>query len=308
MPRRLLLCLMLALLSCGASRAETAAQILQRNKALPDYSLLHGKLDNYGKSMIWVFIGNSVTQGAMHTHGGRSYEEHISEIIRWEYKRGMGDRKGDLFINAAESGEGTRAFFEREEWQLQQFKADVVFIYLGNKVSSIEEYQSHLTTIVRHIRKQGAIPVLEVPCPSPSQTNSYASVRAVADREDCLLVDHHAYWHELVGGNGDKPEWKNNAMHPNAAGHLVMAHAIVKELGIEPNGSRVLALPIPHMPAKPKEADAAPPPASPPASESESQDKETPARKDKTYSARELREKYNNILKRKRRPSHKSRR
>ena len=299
MARCLHLCLILALLLCGACRAETAVQVLQRNQKMRDYGILHTKLDNYGKSMIWVFIGNSVTQGAMHTHGGRSYEEHISEIIRWEYKRGMGDRKGDLFINAAESGEGTEAFFKREEWQLQQFKADVVFIYLGNKVSSIEEYQGHLTTIVRHIRAQGAIPVLEVPCPSPSQTHSYASVRVVADREKCLLVDHQAYWQELIGGNGDKPEWKNNAMHPNAAGHLVMAHAIVKELGIEPNGSRVLALPIPHMPAQPKEAAPSPTPTGSPARESGPQGKESPETKDKTYSAKELRERYSRILKRK---------
>lgn len=301
MLRCLHLCLITALLLCGACRAETAVQVLQRNRKLPDYSLLHGKLDNYGKSMIWVFIGNSVTQGAMHTHGGRSYEEHISEIIRWEYKDGTGARKGDLFINAAESGEGTRAFFEREKWQLQQFKADVVFVYLGNKVSSIAEYQSHLTTIVRHIRMQGAIPVLEVPCPSPSQTNSYASVRTVADREKCLLVDHQAYWQELIGGDGDKPEWKNNAMHPNAAGHLVMAHAIVKELGIEPRGSRVLALPIPHLPAKPCVSDSSPTPAGAPSPESEPQSQKAPEREDKTYSARELREKYSRILKRKKR-------
>lgn len=298
---RCLSILALLFLSCICS-AETSQAILQRNQRLRDYEILHTKLDDYGKSMIWVFIGNSVTQGAMHTHGGRSYEEHISEIIRWEYKRGMGDRKGDLFINAAESGEGTEAFFKREEWQLRQFKADVVFIYLGNKVRTVEDYRNHLTTIVQHIRAKGAIPVLEVPCPSPSQTRSYDSVRAVADQQKCLLVDHRSYWEELTGSDADKPEWKNNAMHPNEIGHLVMAHAIVKELGIELHGSRVLALPIPYLPAMPERAaDAELPtepagmPAVPQVGTKAGNDS---ADAEKTYTPKQLRERYHNIMKR----------
>ncbi|MDO4220574.1 MAG: SGNH/GDSL hydrolase family protein [Akkermansia sp.] len=232
---------------CAGCWAKTADEILQRNKKLPDYAALHKKLDDYKKSMIWIFVGNSVTQGAMHTYGQRSYEEHMAEIIRWEYKRGVGDRMGDLFINTAESGEETNRFFKKEEWQLGQFKADIVFVYLGNKVNPEKKYQEHLANIVEHIRKHGAIPVLEVPCPSPTQRKACDSVRLVADQQKCLLVDHQAYWQELCGGNGDKPEWKSNVWHPNGTGHLVMAHAIVKELGIELQGSRVLALPIAGM-------------------------------------------------------------
>ena len=280
---------------CAGCWAKTADEILQRNKKLSDYAALHEMLDDYKKSMIWIFIGNSVTQGAWHTYGLRSYEEHLAEIIRWEYKIGEGHRKGDLFINAAESGEGTARFMEKEEWQLGQFNADIVFVYLGNKEASEQEYQDHLTTIVEHIRKHGAIPVLEVPCPSPTQTRTFDSVRLVADRQECLLVDHQAYWQELCGGNGDKAEWKSNALHPNGTGHLVMAHAIVKELGIELRGSRVLALPIAHMNQERSEK----PNTSPAPRNTESPKKSKPAKDEKNFTGEDARHKYEEILKKK---------
>src|SRR5262245_38050003 len=35
----------------------------------------------------WVFTGDSITHGALHTRGWRSYPEHFAERVRWELKR-----------------------------------------------------------------------------------------------------------------------------------------------------------------------------------------------------------------------------
>ena len=50
--------------------------------------------------IIWVFIGASVTQGALHTYGWKSYVEHFQERIRTEMRR-----MTDIVINSGISGD-----------------------------------------------------------------------------------------------------------------------------------------------------------------------------------------------------------
>ena len=47
----------------------------------------------------WVFVGDSITHGAKHTFGARSYPEIFGERIRWELRRVR-----DVIINTAISG------------------------------------------------------------------------------------------------------------------------------------------------------------------------------------------------------------
>jgi hypothetical protein len=35
----------------------------------------------------WLFTGDSITHGALHTMGWRSYPEHFAERVRWELRR-----------------------------------------------------------------------------------------------------------------------------------------------------------------------------------------------------------------------------
>jgi lysophospholipase L1-like esterase len=44
-------------------------------------------LKNKNKPITWVFVGDSITHGARHTNGWRSYSEHFAERMRWEMKR-----------------------------------------------------------------------------------------------------------------------------------------------------------------------------------------------------------------------------
>ncbi|MBO8584206.1 SGNH/GDSL hydrolase family protein, partial [Staphylococcus aureus] len=47
----------------------------------------------------WLITGDSITHGLVHTQGGRSYPEHLHELIRGELARVR-----DIVINSAISG------------------------------------------------------------------------------------------------------------------------------------------------------------------------------------------------------------
>ena len=242
-----------ALALCGTCRADSLTDMNARNAKLPDYKVLHNKIDNFSKPMMWLFVGDSITHGCEHTHTQRCYPQHWMEIIKWEYGPMPGTRKYDIVINTGVSGETATGFLPNAKWRLGQFKPDVVFIMFGindaNKIGDVEKFKKDLTTIVGMVRKAKAVPVLQVPMlTTDGRANrpAYAeAVRAVADKEKCMLVDHAAYWKEASGSDTAKNNWMNNDLHPNALGHRIMVYTIARELGIEPKNSPTLKLPTP---------------------------------------------------------------
>ena len=50
--------------------------------------------------VMWVITGDSITHGALHTLGWRSYPEHFAERVRWELRRVR-----DIVINTGISGD-----------------------------------------------------------------------------------------------------------------------------------------------------------------------------------------------------------
>src|SRR5437763_63070 len=74
----------------------------------------------------WLFNGDSITHGALHTFGWRDYVELFHERLRFELARGM-----DVVINTAISGDSTRGLLETFDWRVAQFRPDVVFLMIG---------------------------------------------------------------------------------------------------------------------------------------------------------------------------------
>ena len=68
----------LSLLLSGTNQPEEVVNEDKRQVT----SIIEGK-----EPVNWVFCGNSITQGAKHTHGMRGYPEIFSERIRWELQR-----------------------------------------------------------------------------------------------------------------------------------------------------------------------------------------------------------------------------
>src|SRR5690348_15954016 len=62
--------------------------------------------------VVWVFTGDSVTHGALHTSGWRSYPELFAERVRWELHRFR-----DIVINSGVSGDTTGELLKDQEWR-----------------------------------------------------------------------------------------------------------------------------------------------------------------------------------------------
>jgi acyl-CoA thioesterase I len=72
----------------------------QDNAFQPLKNLLANK-----EPIIWVFTGDSITHGALHTFGWRSYVEHFAERVRFEMRR-----MTDVVINTGISGDTMSLF------------------------------------------------------------------------------------------------------------------------------------------------------------------------------------------------------
>lgn len=260
--KRFFIGISLLLLIFGQSvRADRAEDTAQRNEGLADYAALHGMVQDTEQPMFWLFVGDSITHGCLHTHGGRSFAEHWMEIIKWETMPKKGIRRtNDLVLNAGVSSETATGFLQQTQWRLQQFRPHVVFINFGindeTRYGDLDKFRTDLTAIVQLVRAQKAIPVLQTPSltlrAKPMRPHYAAAIREVAAAENVLLVDHTAVWEELCGHSGASfstspasiaapGELMNNDLHPNAAGHLLMAQTIARCLRLAPKNSPTMS-------------------------------------------------------------------
>ncbi len=229
---------------------DTYQDLVKRNVALPDAEKLQKRLKDK-KPMLWHFLGDSITQGALHTYGYQCFVQLSEEMIRWEHQRAF--RMRDCVVNSGVSGDTLSRYEAEHETRIHHRDAEVVFINYGvndvrSKVS-LEKYKEQLATLVADVRQHGAIPVLQVPNPVKGMKARDAqfreAVRELADKEKCLLVDHPLYWAE----HGDKKNpplksWLTDSVHPNKLGHRAMAQAISESLQLVAQNSATMKLPL----------------------------------------------------------------
>jgi len=200
---------------------------------------LHG-----GAPVTWVFVGDSITQGLEHTHGRRSLVEHFAERMRGEL-----GRFGDVVVNTGVSGDRTEDVLAGFPARVARFHPDVVVVMLGTNDSARGPagragFRHRLAEIVARVRALDAVPVLQTPPAADVEASqehadlaAYAEVvREVADARNVVLVDHYAHW--VQAGHGSPPAaWLDDAIHPNARGHLEMARTLFRRLGVFDPGS-----------------------------------------------------------------------
>lgn len=222
------LALLLVAAVAGAQEAQELAKIRARMAS--------------GRPMTWVFTGDSITHGAVHTKGWRCFAEIFAEKVRTEMKRPL-----DLVINTGISGDTTAGFMPNLEWRLTRFKPDVAFVMFGmndcTKGPDLAGYEANLRAIVAAVRRDGGVPVLMRVNPavpgSPrekvvARLDEYMeAVAKVAKAERVLVVDHWADWRKKPG---DIRRMMNDDIHPNALGHQEMALRIFATLGFPPGG------------------------------------------------------------------------
>ncbi|MBW1638311.1 SGNH/GDSL hydrolase family protein [Microbacterium resistens] len=217
-----------------------------------DRDRLHALLTDE-RPVNWVITGDSITHGLVHTQGGRSYPEHLHEIVRGEL-----GRTRDAMITTAISGHRIVQILDDFDRRVAFWAPHVVTLMIGTNDCSTggvfpiiepDEFAASLTTFVSRVRDLDAIPVLLTPpsvdaahAPERARIGAFAeAVREVARAERTILVDMLAAFTRI--GNGGVPSaLMNDAFHPNAAGHAALALEVATALGLEPEPSRTLTL------------------------------------------------------------------
>lgn len=204
------------------------------------------------KPVKWLFIGDSITHGAVHTSGARNYVELFIERVRWEL-----DRRMDVVINTAISGDTTRELLTSFDWRVTQFRPHTVFVMIGmNDCSqdsgiSPDTFQTHLAHLATRIQKLDAVPVLQTTCPilrgqAPDREPHFPvfmeRVRHVAAAHNLPLIDHERFWHRHADRHFF---WMSDAFHPNAYGHRALAVCLYRTLGIYDAQSQACRLHVP---------------------------------------------------------------
>ena len=199
---------------------------------------------NEKESINWVFTGNSITQGAKHTHGMRAYPEIFAERIRWEMQRPY-----DVIINTAISGHTTQNIINDFDRRVSRFNPKVVVLMIGTNDAAqdrnitIESFGNNLVALIDRIRGIGAIPIVMSPNiiiteKSPERSRLYLYVEKmgqVVKTKNVIYVDNWSIWSTELQQKypgGVFKELMNDPLHPNGYGHLEIAMALFKELSI----------------------------------------------------------------------------
>ncbi|MFA5649892.1 MAG: GDSL-type esterase/lipase family protein [Proteiniphilum sp.] len=250
--------LLMAVVPAGTGSVEVSAKVNNEvSNSLP-FSYRKAEVDSLAyedklrvKAIIestepanWIFTGNSITQGAKHTHGMRPYSEIFAERIRWEMQR-----SNDVIINTAISGHTTLNILNDFETRVSQFSPKVVVMMIGTNDAAqdrniiIDNYGKNLEQLIDKIRDTGAIPVILSPNiiitqKSPERNRLYLYVEKmveVARRKNVIFVDNWTIWLTELDEKYDGAVFKellNDPLHPNGYGHREIAIALFKELSI----------------------------------------------------------------------------
>ena len=202
----------------------------------------------------WLITGDSITHGALHTLGWRSYPEHFAERVRWELRRVR-----DVVINTGISGDRTGGLLNDWNWRVARFQPDVVSVMLGMNDCTAgeagrETFRTNLKAIVARTLEIGAVPLLHTPNTTYVKNSggrgdlpAYAAiVREVAQAEQVALVDHWAHWQKAKPDQEALLPWiEDKSIHPGVYGHREFAKLMFKELGIFDANSPTCKLEVP---------------------------------------------------------------
>jgi acyl-CoA thioesterase I len=195
------------------------------------------------KPLTWVFTGDSITHGAAHTLGWRSYPEHLAERIRWEMRRVR-----DMVINTGISGDRLHRMMAEFDARVGRFQPHIVSINFGMNdcvagADGRETFRKALADCRDRVQALQAQLIVHAPNfihypadPARKDLGAYVEiVREFAAMHKLPLVDHYAEWSEPARS---QPPHKlltllnDGAIHPNQYGHILMAKATMRAIGI----------------------------------------------------------------------------
>ncbi|MCC7349636.1 MAG: SGNH/GDSL hydrolase family protein [Phycisphaerales bacterium] len=201
----------------------------------------------------WLFTGDSITHGALHTFGWRDYTEHFSERIRYEMARVR-----DVILKTAISGWRIKFILDDLQWNVLQYQPHVVSIAVGmndcnDGPDGLESFQSQYLEVIDTIHKQTQAAVVVHTPPRISALDTIRSqhlpsyvdaIRRIAQKSGALLIDDYEHW-QAAEKRGVLAYWLSDAIHPNECGHRAMAHLMLRKLNLWKDDSFVCRLFVP---------------------------------------------------------------
>ena len=221
----------------------------------------------------WLFCGDSITQGAVHTRGWRDYTQLFGERL------GELGRNEDVTINSACGGWTLAVLAPRLEERVLRFRPDVLFLMFGVNDAAgggkgLQEFGDAYADVISRAREAGIgrvvvqtitpmVPLdpeaaIEIAKFQDEQTRdsklrglrmrlehlpSYSeAISGVARRLGVALVDHWSVWMEAGGARG---QLLDGGFHPNEYGHRLIAHTIFRACGMWDEGSWTCRLFVP---------------------------------------------------------------
>ena len=228
---------------------------------------------NRGEPVTWLFCGDSITQGAVHTRGGRDYTQLFRERL------GELARNEDLVLNTAVGGWSTAALGPRVEERILRHRPDVAFLMFGTNdaaggADGIDAFGERYAGILTQIREAGVrrtivqttVPMLPVQPEAWAAMTEWpdagtragklnglrerlahleayvAKTREVAASCGIPLVDHWAAWADTGIRRG---ELLDGGFHPNEFGHRLIAHVLFRACGMWDDASWMCRLFVP---------------------------------------------------------------
>lgn len=228
------------LLATGAATIAANATLASGEDRTDPFNDLK-KMIGEKEPITWVFTGDSITHGALHTYGWRSYVEHFAERVRWELKR-----MHDFVINTGISGDTLKGISADADRRIFQFRPQVVSLHIGmNDCREAEKgkatFRRSLENLIEKVEKQKSILLLHTPnlidflkSEERRLLPDYVEIiREIGAEYNLPVVDHYGYWVSQTANSSRLQFWLNDgAIHPNNFGHMVMAHKIFHDLGI----------------------------------------------------------------------------
>jgi len=198
--------------------------------------------------IVWLITGDSITHGALHTHGWRSYPEHFAERVRWELRRVR-----DVVINTGISGDTVPGLAKDLPHRVLRFEPTVVSIMMGMNDATAgpagrDRFRAAYSRLVDRIRNEStALVVLQTPNPITAAATgrhdlpAYAQiVREVAKKHGVGLIDQDKLWRDYISHHKTDLNYLLNdgTIHPNQWGHVLFTHNMCAALGIhDPNSN-----------------------------------------------------------------------
>ncbi len=188
----------------------------------------------------WIFAGDSITHGALHTFGQRHYPEHFAERVRWERVRTR-----DAVIITGVSGWRIEHIANDLEWTVLQYDPQVVSINVGMNdaaagAEGLTAFVEFYRDVLTRLRERGN-PAVVLHTPNailpdgqrdPAVLLRYAQeIRKLATEFGAVLVDHEADW-LAAQERGVMAYWLSDPIHPNEYGHRAMAHTLFRALDL----------------------------------------------------------------------------